>query len=138
MANVNVNFNARTLEQVHAPRFGPGLNFYTSSNQPIDPALIVAAPLGGSTGTQQTWQARLVLGPNDGTITRIIIGVSFPSGVYEIAYINGAPTPDYSGKTTVAETSPGDFAITLIRNGGWPSSPRVFVHADTDRGGMTR
>lgn len=134
MANVNVNFNDRALDQLQGVRFGPGLNFFTTVNPAVDPTIIVTSPV---TGAQTPWQAQLILAPTDGLIIRTIIEALFPSGVFETAYINGAPTSDYNGLTTVVETSPGVFTINLIRNGGWPSSPRIFLHANTDRGGMT-
>lgn len=134
MANVNVNFIARDTDQAQGTRFGPGLNFFTTVNPSVDPTIVVTSPV---TGSQTPWQAQLILAASDGVITRIIIEALFPSGVFEAAYINGAPTADYNGQTTVVESPAGVFTINLIRNGGWPSSPRIFLHANTDRGGMT-
>ena len=119
-----------------------GAGFFTGrmwpqSAPPIPPALTVLAPVGSAIGTQTLWKAQLVLSPNDGAISRIIVSVSFPSGAHEVVFINDAFTPDYTGKSTIVQTSPGTFVITLLRNGGWPGSPRVYLHANTDRGGMT-
>lgn len=127
---------------VHAQFTGGGFwtgRMFPESLPAVDPVLTVLGPIGGQIGTQTPWQARLTLLPTDGTIARIIIDVAYPNGVFESAYLDtGKPNPDYSGKSSVVQTSPGVYDISIIRNGGWPSSPRVFLHAHTNRGGMTR
>lgn len=109
----------------------------TPPASPVDPTIMNVVPVGSGIGTQTPWQAQLNLDPLNGTIERIIILATYPSGVSEVVYLNGAFTPDYSGASVLFEFHPGLFVITLIRNGGWPSSPRIFLHANTDRGGMT-
>lgn len=104
----------------------------------VNPTISNVMPVGGNIGTQQKYGARLTLGTANGVITRIIINVEYPTGTSEEAFIDGVFTPDYSGMSTIAQSSPGVFDITMIRNGGWPSSPRIRLHANTDRGGMTQ
>lgn len=113
-----------------------GARMWPITEPPVAPTLTVLAPLGGTIGTQTPWKGRLFLHPNSGNITRIIIDVAYPSGVYETVYVN-ALTPDYNGASSVILTAPGTYEMSILRNGGWPASPRIFVHANTDRGGMT-
>lgn len=105
---------------------------------PINPMITNVAPVGENIGTQQKWSAKLSLATSSGAIIRIIINVEYPSGTSEEAFMDGAFTPDYSGASTIVQSSPGVFDIVMIRNGGWPSSPRIRLHANTDRGGMTQ
>lgn len=102
-----------------------------------DPTISNVLPAGGNIGAQAKWSARLSLPTSKGAITRIIINVEYPTGTSEEALMDGAFTPDYNGQSTIVQSSPGVFDISMIRNGGWPSSPRIRLHANTDRGGMT-
>lgn len=104
----------------------------------VNPAISNVSPAGAAIGTQTPWQCALTLDPANGKISRIIVLVEFPqTGVIEAVYFNGGFNAAYTGASFIEESLPGTFSISVIRNGGWPSSPNVFVHANSDAGGMT-
>lgn len=75
-------------------------------------------------------------------LSRAIVWVIYPdlNGQTEVVYDGTGFTSafDGSGRTVDTLTVDNKFLkrkFTVLRNGGWPSHPRIFVHANTDLGG---
>lgn len=103
--------------------------------EPVNPTIENVTLSGGA---NLPFKADVVLDePVDGTINRIIVFCVYTSGVSEVIYDGTNFTPDFNAESVLTEVSSGRYRITAMRNGGWPQEPRVFVHANTDRGGMT-
>jgi len=81
-----------------------------------------------------------VLGPAG--LGRVIVWVTYPAlnGQTEVAYDSAAFTAAFNGASRFVDT-PSSGALTsrkfsILRNGGWPSSPIISVHANTNLGGL--
>lgn len=69
-------------------------------------------------------------------IERIIVYASFASlSVVEVIFQGSAFTPNYNGQSSVTAVADG-YDLTIRRNNGWPDSPEIFTHANTDKGGV--
>lgn len=111
---------------------------------PVNPTIQVVSPApGGSIDIQAPWVVDLVLVPSDGSITRIQVTVAYANlNTHETAYQGDALdpagfTPDFGGASKLTVIDATRVRLSIIRNGGWPAAPRIFVSATTNRGGLT-
>lgn len=115
----------------------------------VAPTIGSVSPAAGSViGTQAAWYGRITLstaviagaGGLD-QIGRIIVWVGYQNlNTMELALAgltNGDFAPDFSGASSITLVSPGVYDLRIMRNGGWPAAPRIFVHANTTAGGQT-
>lgn len=103
----------------------------------VNPTVTVSAPIGQAIGTQTAWKARIAIASGNGSITRVIVMAEFPN-FDETVYRNGSFTAAYNGASSYVNNGNGTIDLAIIRNGGWPASPNIYVHANTDQGGMTQ
>lgn len=103
----------------------------------VNPVIDNLSPIGPSVGTQAPVHIEFSLSPASGVILRFIVWVEFAGGGTEMIWDGDRFTADYTGRSVKADLGGGVMSFDVIRNGGWPRSPRVFAHANTDRGGMT-
>jgi hypothetical protein len=73
---------------------------------------------------------------------RVIVWVLYPGldGQTEVVYDGEKFTAAFDGQGKTEDTMSGPNLLrrrfTVVRNGGWPASPRLFIHANTDKGGL--
>lgn len=73
---------------------------------------------------------------------RVIIWAMYPSlnGSTEVVYDGQDFTAAFDGNGQTVDTlQTGNLLrrkFTVLRNGGWPAAPKLFVHANTDKGGQ--
>lgn len=100
-------------------------------------------PAGGSDlGVTQaitfelTYTPPASIGPSG--LGRVIIWVEYPSlnGLTEVVYNGERFTSAFDSNSLTAEISASIRKFTVKRNGGWPSRPTIYVHANTDDGGL--
>lgn len=115
---------------------GPAFRYGVQPIVPVNP-VIQNVTGGPSIGTQTLWHLEFLLLPVNGAITRMILWVEFTGGGTEVIWDGDKFTAEYTGRSVKADLGSGRLSFDVIRNGGWPKSPRVFAHANTDRGGMT-
>lgn len=74
--------------------------------------------------------------PAGRTFDRIVVWVMYPelNGQAEVAYADGI-TASFSGSSKTVDVGL-KRTFTILRNGGWPARPVLFVHANTDQGGV--
>lgn len=101
---------------------------------PVNPTIQnVTAPAN----TGDPVHAEIALDPASGTISRVILWAFYPAlGSSETIFDGDAFTPNYNGASVKTEED-GLVSFDVIHNAGWPSSPRLFIHANTNKGGMT-
>lgn len=103
---------------------------------------------GGAIGVNAVWSARITLPSavlsGDGgfdQIARIIIWVQYQNLTSTELVFAGLTqagfTPDFNGASSITKVSPGVYDVSIIRNGGWPAAPRIYVHANSTVGGQT-
>lgn len=108
--------------------------FLGGGGAPVNPTIQnVTAP--ANTGDKA--HAEIALDPANGAISRVILWAFYPAlGSSETIFDGDAFTPNYNGASVKTE-SDGLVSFDVIHNAGWPSSPRLFIHANTNKGGMT-
>lgn len=73
---------------------------------------------------------------------RVIIWVMYPelNGATEVVYDGTGFTAAFNGNGQTTDTlQTGNLLrrkFTVLPNGGWPAAPKLFVHANTDKGGQ--
>lgn len=67
---------------------------------------------------------------------RIILWAMYPDldNKTEIIYANGAFSAAFDDTSSAAVVTNG-YTFMIYRNGGWPSRPNIYVHANSDVGG---
>lgn len=113
------------------PKFGASTALFAPA---IAPTVTLVSPANGATIARA---APVILDVTDdeARLIRVILLARFFSGSTEVArevvYDGGGGGPAfgplYTGSTVVAIT--GGFRFTIVRAGGWPSSPRLRVFA---------
>lgn len=121
----------RGMGKTRAFRYG------VQPTMPVNPVIENVSPNGSSAGTQSMIHLEFSLLPINGVMLRFIVWVEFAGGGTEMIWDGDKFTADYTGLSVKADLGGGRMSFSVIRNGGWPRSPRVFAHANTDRGGMT-
>ena len=73
---------------------------------------------------------------------RVIIWVLYPSlnGNTEVVYDGSKFTSAFDGNGSTVDTLQSGNLLrrkfTVLRNGGWPAAPTLYVHANTNKGGQ--
>jgi hypothetical protein len=67
-------------------------------------------------------------------LDRLIAFVVYATGASEVAYDASRWLPMYSN-STVSQAGAA-VVLTVRRNGGWAQSPTLYVHANTNLGGV--
>lgn len=134
-SNYAQSSDTRPTPIIAAPQVGDG----GDPAEPVNPT-VENVTQGPPIRTNQFWECDLVLAPEDGVINRIIVWVGYGDlNAVETAYDGASFTPDYNGLSTLEPLGGGNgFHVKLLRNGGWIGSPRVFVHANSDLGGVNQ
>lgn len=103
------------------------------------PSNPVVVNVSGSGRSNDPFVCTVQLAAGTDSIARQILWVRYDSLQHtEMVYDGDQFGPEFDGASKVQALAAGKtYLFTLIRNGGWPAAPRVFVHANTALGGMT-
>lgn len=127
-------FQYETIYRFEGGGMGKGPAFRYGVTTPKKPTVTLSPAAPANTVTNQAFTIQ-VRGQGN-VIDRLIVFVSFETlGVEEVIFRGNKFTPAYNGQSTIAEVTDG-YDLTVRRNTGWPDSPKLFVHANTDKGGI--
>ena len=96
---------------------------------PLAPAVTIISPANGGVVSSTTLIQLSATGPQN--LVRVVMLVSFPNlNIYEVAHDGDSFSGRYPaalGNTRSATTTPNPgFTFSLLRQGGWPASPRII------------
>lgn len=133
MANFTATVWATPIVQAQLAGAGHILATMWPDNTPIPPTIANVSPSAGAnivTGTP--WSAEI-----SATLGELLCWVSYDGlNTVEMIYDGSDFCPNFKALSTFEELDVGVYRLTVRRSNGWLGSPRVFLRARTESGGV--